>query len=69
MPDEEIGASRAEALARGLSRYMGGARCVNGHLGPRYTLTCNCVECQLLRATEHKLRERERFRQIRGAIR
>lgn len=37
--------SRKTALDNGFRRYFTGNPCARGHLAPRYTVTCACVEC------------------------
>lgn len=39
---------RAEALAKGLTRYSTGKPCLNGHLSERNTKSGNCLECKRL---------------------
>ena len=40
---------RVDALAVGLRCYETGKPCKAGHVGPRYTSTGHCVECQRTR--------------------
>jgi hypothetical protein len=56
--------TRQEAIARGLNRYFNGNPCVHGHIGERYTLTANCVQCIL----ECNLRSRERVRCVKVKV-
>lgn len=55
-----IAENREEALTLGLSRFKSDSPCVHGHVGQRYTLTRNCVECTKQRVID--ARERDRLR-------
>ena len=38
--------TREAAIEAGSRRYFNGDPCPAGHVGPRYTLSGGCVECQ-----------------------
>lgn len=50
--------NRDEAISQGARRYFNGDACPAGHIGPRYTLSGGCVECQ----REFNRADRERAR-------
>jgi len=59
--------SREEAIARGLTRYFTGERCVHGHLTERIVSTRTCVECHRLHQLNSKTeRGREARRQAKA---
>ena len=45
---------KAEAVARGDNKYMSDTPCKRGHLGMRYTLNHQCVECGKTQKREHQ---------------
>lgn len=46
--------TRKTAIEQNLPHYFTGKPCKRGHLSPRYTNTCNCVECGLVHAAEKR---------------
>lgn len=53
--------TREEALSLGLARYRCVNPCIHGHHSDRYTLTRNCVECVIQRASAYQKRDKERY--------
>ncbi len=51
--------TRAEAKARGLTRYFTGEPCPHGHVAERFASTRQCCECLIA----HKAKNRERYRE------
>lgn len=52
--------SRSAAKAARLKRYFTGEHCAQGHIAPRFTCDCKCVECHRLKARSPILRARRR---------
>lgn len=68
MPNKsDIADSREDAINCGLARYRSSSPCVHGHVGERYTLTRNCVECTKKRVLDARDRERLLFLAAKGA--
>ncbi len=55
--------SRKEAIKQGLTHYLTGKACKNGHISPRLTSTTHCVECKRLDTRASGKRRSERSRQ------
>lgn len=53
--------SRSDAVAAGAIHYFTGNPCKRGHIGPRYTKTSNCVECN--QRPEHVQAQKGRVKQ------
>lgn len=54
--------TRREAIERGLIRYYTGKPCHRGHVTERYTGSCNCCGCEVLRHADNREAALERFR-------
>lgn len=63
---DTVGASREEAITKGLVRFQASKPCVRGHMGHRYTLTGNCVQCVIDRSLAHQAKMRDRIRAARA---
>ncbi|MDR3464153.1 MAG: HNH endonuclease signature motif containing protein [Beijerinckiaceae bacterium] len=60
--------SRADARARGLSRYWTGKPCKHGHIAERIVANGACVECVALISKRYKERDPEHFRELRRGV-
>ena len=54
--------TRAEAKARGLSRYFTGKACPHGHVAERMASNCVCVVCQKSKTAEYRKTEKGKKR-------
>lgn len=67
--------SRADAKAKGLSRYFTGKTCKHGHVAERITANGNCVQCLLAIEARYrdghrdKIREKWRKASVRARVR
>ena len=59
--------ARAEAKARGLTRYFTGKPCKNGHLAERFVNGAVCVICKAERTTEWRAAHREEAKEAERA--
>ena len=53
--------ARADARAKGLSRYYTGVACKHGHLAERYTASKTCCECANATANKSKSKDRAKY--------
>ena len=53
--------SRKDAKQQGLTRYFTGAPCIRGHVAPRETKSCTCIECQKERGRQRYAENPEGF--------
>jgi len=54
--------TQREALEKGLPRYFTGKECIHGHLSERYTLSCECVQCNNERARRQQQLRSEKMK-------
>jgi hypothetical protein len=61
---EQLPKTRKLARELGKTSYFTGAPCKRGHVSPRYTLTCNCIQCM----SERIASDRQAFRDAKASI-
>jgi len=64
MAEEHAIILRAEAKARGLKTYFTGQKCAQGHISPRRTTDCICLECGHNYSNAWKENNREQARRL-----
>jgi hypothetical protein len=58
MNTDGMPATRQDAINAGARHYFTGKPCLRGHLSPRYTESCNCLQCYVERIEAKRLRIR-----------